>query len=69
MTLHDDWKNILQHAWSVKWMVLAGVFDTGAAVVPVFITTIPVWIFAALTFACVVGGIYARILCQPKAGL
>jgi hypothetical protein len=69
MELHEDWQHILQHAWSVKWMIMAGVFDTGAVVVPVFVTAIPLWIFAALTFACVVGGIWARLLCQPKVGL
>ena len=69
MTLHEDWQYIFQHAWSVKWMVLAGICDTGAVIAPVFITTIPIWIFASLTFVCVVGGIWARLLCQPKVGL
>lgn len=69
MTLHDDWKHILQHAWSVKWMFLAGVFDVGSAIAPAYITAVPIWVFAGLTLVCTMGGIWARILCQPTAGL
>jgi hypothetical protein len=69
MTLHEDYKHILQHAWSVKWMVMAGVFDTVALVAPVFEAAIPILLFAAINLVCVVGGIWARVLCQPKVGL
>lgn len=67
MIVHDNWKDILQHAWSVRWMALAGIFGTGEAVVPLFATAMPVGIFAVLTLVCIVGGLWSRVLIQPKA--
>lgn len=69
MTLHWDWKNILKHAWSMRWMGLAGIFSTGEAVMPVFLGKMPIGIFAVLTLICVVGGMVARVLKQPGQNL
>lgn len=69
LTLHWNWRDILLHAWSVRWMVLAGIFGTGEAVVPVFVGVIPIGLFAILTLICIVGGIWARVLAQPGTRL
>lgn len=50
-------------------MVLAGIFGTGEAVVPVFVGVIPIGLFAILTLICIVGGIWARVLAQPGTRL
>jgi hypothetical protein len=69
LQLHWNWRDILMHAWSVRWMALAGIFGTGEAVVPLFATAMPVGVFAGLTLVCVMGGIWSRVLIQPGTNL
>jgi Kef-type K+ transport system membrane component KefB len=67
MTLIDDWKEVLQKAWSVKFSVLAallgGVEVALAIIEPV---GVPRGVFAALAGVVSTTAVVARILAQNE---
>lgn len=69
MTLKDDWKAVLKHAWSIRLGALAALLSGAEVVVPLFADTIPRNTFALLSFVTVVAAMVARVVAQPKAGL
>lgn len=64
MTLRYDWKSILQKAWSVRLMVLAGLLSAVEVVLPFFAYDLPERLFAALSGLTVFAALIARILAQ-----
>lgn len=64
MRLLSDWKRIARKAWSFRLMVLACLFTTAEAVLPLFMDAFPRGIFAALTLIFVTGGMVARLIAQ-----
>ncbi len=64
LKLLPDWKAILKHAWSVRFMVLAGLLSGIEAVLPYFAADMPRGLFALLTILVIVGAMVARLLIQ-----
>lgn len=71
MTLLPDWKAILRRAWSVKFMLLAGVLSAGEVFVQIMEPTqaaaMPKGLFAALSGMLTAGALVARVLAQNEA--
>jgi hypothetical protein len=64
MRLLPDWKQILKKAWSVRFLVLAGVFSTAEVVLPLFVQDMPRGIFVALTSISILGSLFSRVIVQ-----
>lgn len=64
MTLHNDWRWIIRHAWSFRLNILAGALAAGEIILPVFVDSMPRGVFAGLTLATVVASNIARVVAQ-----
>lgn len=64
MRLRKNAKLILKRAWSVRFTVLAGLFSTAEAVVPVFVDTLPRGMFVALSGVSIIGAMVSRVIAQ-----
>lgn len=64
MKLASDWKDILRRAWSVRFLVLAGVLSGAEVILPFFAQDIPQGTFAVLSFLAVSGAFISRIVAQ-----
>lgn len=64
--LHPDYKRILKRAWSVRFIVLAGIFSTAEAVLPLFANELPRSLFSVATAVAVTGALVARITVQKE---
>jgi hypothetical protein len=64
MKLYDNWRTILQKAWSVRFMIIAGILSGVEVVVPLFIDAIPRGVFATLSFVSVSAAFVARLVAQ-----
>lgn len=64
MKLLGDWKQILTKAWSIRFMVLAGVFSAAEVIVPLYADAIPRNLFAILSGISVAGAFISRLLAQ-----
>jgi hypothetical protein len=64
--LHLDprWKQILRKAWSIRFIILAGILTGLEVILPMFSVYFPVGTFALLSFGCVVAAFVARIMVQ-----
>lgn len=54
MVLYPNWKTILKEAWSIRFMIIAGLLSAGEVVLPMFGDVIPRSLFASLSgfFCC-----------------
>lgn len=70
MRLLDDWKRVLRQAWSIRLMLLAGLFSGVEIALPIIdgLLHIPRGIFAALSGVTTAVAFVARLLAQKKAG-
>lgn len=71
MALLPDWKEVLQRAWSVKFMLFAALLS-GVEVVmqilePAVAADMPKGLFAALAGLTTAGALVARVLAQNEA--
>lgn len=66
MTLISNWKQILVRAWSVRLILLAGIFTVLEAVVPLFQDRLPPSIFAIMSGLTALAALLARIIAQPS---
>jgi hypothetical protein len=64
MKLANDWKHILKKAWSIRFLVLAGVLSGVEVILPFFIHDIPRGTFAVMSFFAVGGAFVSRIVAQ-----
>lgn len=67
--LAEDWKYILQKAWSVRVAIFWAVFTAGLAIVNQAADLIPLWLFSVLSIFGNVTIVLARIMNQPGADL
>lgn len=69
MKLSDEWPWIIRRAWSIRLILLAGLFS-GAEVALSLLTPgllgVPAGIFAALSGVVAMGALVARILVQRR---
>lgn len=64
MKLYDNWKEIVQKAWSIRFIVIAGILTGAEVVLPFFNESIPRNLFASLSFAFVSAAFVARLVAQ-----
>lgn len=64
MKLYPNWKEILTKAWSIRFIVLAGILSGLEIILPLFHESIPKNLFAALSFVCVSAAFAARLIAQ-----
>lgn len=64
MKLYDDWKTILKKAWSIRFMLLAGVLSAIEVILPFFEDHFPRGVFAAMSGAAVCAAFVARLVAQ-----
>lgn len=64
MKLYDNWKSILRKAWSIRLMVLAGLFSGVEAVLPMFQEAFPKGLFAGLSALTVMAAFVSRLVAQ-----
>lgn len=73
MKLYDNWKRILQQAWSVRLAAGAALFSSAQIALPFFdglVPRIPLAIAAVVigigAVLCAVASVGARVVSQPK---
>ena len=64
MKLYSNWKEILVKAWSIRFMLMAGVLSGIEVVLPLFHDSIPKNIFAALSMVFVTLAFVSRLVAQ-----
>ena len=64
MKLYDNWKEILRKAWSIRFLVIAGILSGIEVILPLFHENIPKNIFAALSMVFVAAAFVARLVAQ-----
>lgn len=64
MKLYDNWKEIVRKAWSIRFMLIAGVLSGIEIVLPMFAEQFPRNTFAILTFIFVAAAFVSRIVAQ-----
>jgi hypothetical protein len=64
--LHDDWRWIVSHAWSIRFIALAALLSGFEVILPLYSEIIPRGLFAILSFAVTAAALVARIVAQAK---
>jgi len=64
MKLYDNWKDIVKKAWSIKFMLLAGVLSAIEVALPFFQDAFPRGLFATLSGISVGAAFVARLVAQ-----
>jgi hypothetical protein len=71
MKLIDDWKPTLARAWSVRWIIAAGLLSGAEVALPLVreavepLGILPPGVFAILAALASAGAVVARVLAQP----
>ena len=66
MRLTEDWRHVLKHAWSIRFIVLASLLSGVELVLPMFSDVVSRGVFAALTLVVSVAAAIARLVTQQK---
>lgn len=64
MKLYSNWKQIVTKAWSIKFIILAGILSAFEVVLPLYFDLFDRGTFAALSFVSVTAAFIARIIAQ-----
>lgn len=70
LRLIDNWKDVLTKAWSVRLILLAGLFSglqAAMGVVPIeYIMLLPGWVWPLLTLVVTGGALASRFIAQES---
>ena len=64
MNLYSNWRDILKKAWSIRFMILAGVLSAIEVILPFYADAIPRGTFAAMSGLAVGAAFIARLVAQ-----
>jgi hypothetical protein len=64
MKLNGNWKDIVKKAWSIKFIVLAGLLSAFEVILPLYFDLFDRGTFASLSFIAVSAAFIARIVAQ-----
>lgn len=64
MKLYSNWKDIVKKAWSIKFIILAGILSATEVILPLFFDYFDRGAFAVLSFIAVSGAFVSRIVAQ-----
>ena len=62
--LYDNWKEIIRKAWSIRFIVMAGILSGCEVILPLYHEDIPKNLFASLCLFFVTAAFIARIVAQ-----
>lgn len=66
MKLTHDWKRIVRKAYSIRLMLLAGVFSGAEIILPLYSDVLPQGFFSVMSFFAVAGAFVTRLLAQKE---
>lgn len=68
MKLVWNWKRVLKHAWSIRFIVIAGLLSGAEIALPLIreAIAVPAGLFAGLSFAATAGAFIARLVAQES---
>lgn len=66
MKLIDNWEKVLKHAWSLRLIIVSGLFSGVEAFLPMWSDTVPRGIFALISLAIAIAAAVSRFVSQPK---
>lgn len=67
----ENWRLVLQHAWSVRFLVLSAVLSGGSVVLPLMVAAVPpslLVVYGVVTFLVIVASLLSRFVKQDKLG-
>lgn len=64
MKLYSNWKDIIKKAWSIKFIILAGLLSATEVILPLFFDYFDRGTFAILSFIAVSGAFISRLIAQ-----
>jgi len=64
MKLYDNWQDIVKKAWSIRFIILAGLLSGCEVILPLFSDSIPDKLFTVLSFVFVAAAFVARLVAQ-----
>lgn len=64
MKLYDNWKELVKKAWSIRFMILAGIFSAIEAILPLFYDLFSRGTFAVLSGIAIVLAFVSRLIAQ-----
>jgi hypothetical protein len=64
MKLYSNWKDIVKKAWSIKFIILAGLLSASEVILPLFFDYFDRGTFAVLSFIAVSGAFISRLVAQ-----
>lgn len=64
MKLYTNWKEIVRKAWSIKFIILAGILSASEVILPLFFDYFDRGTFAVLSFVAVSGAFITRLIAQ-----
>lgn len=64
LSLYQNWRQIVRKAWSIRFIILAGLLSGCEVILPLFSEAIPARLFASLSFVAVAAAFIARIVAQ-----
>ena len=62
----EDWKRIVRKAWSIRLMALSVLFQGIELILPLYADAFPRFVFSTLSVLALCGGMWARLVAQPK---
>jgi hypothetical protein len=68
MRLLPNWRQIVRHAWSLRLIVIAGLFSAAEVALPLAkdVVPVPTGVFALLSAAATAGAFWSRLVVQKK---
>lgn len=64
MKLYDNWRQIIRQAWSIRFVIIAGVLSGCEVALPFFSEQFPVRVFALLSAFFCCAAFIARLVAQ-----
>lgn len=64
MKLYSNWRDIIKKAWSIKFIILAGLLSATEVILPLFFDYFDRGTFAILSFIAVSGAFISRLIAQ-----
>lgn len=62
----QNWRRIIRYAWSLRLIIVAGLFSGLEVVLPLFVDSMPRNLFAGLSVCAAIAAFVSRFIAQPK---
>lgn len=65
MSLIENWRRVVRYSWSIRLILLSGLFTGLEIILPLYVERIPRGIFAGLSVLVAVAATVLRLVAQP----